>query len=199
MESIRDLLLNEMRDLYDAEKQLVKALPKVVKASTNSELKDAFAKHLEQTRGHVERLEQAFELMGEKAKGKSCAAMRGLLEEADQAAQEDMPEPMTDSGIICAAQKVEHYEISGYGTLSSWAKKLGLDEVAELLDKTLMEEKQADEKLTKIAGGILSQAASAERGNEQPGEMSSEEVDGGTHKKGSAQAGNGYQSRRRAV
>ena len=198
MESIRELLLNEMRDLYDAEKQLVKALPKVVKAASSEDLKEAFANHLEQTRGHVERLEKAFELMGEKAKGKSCAAMRGLLEEADQAAQNDMMESVTDSGIICAAQKVEHYEIAGYGTLSAWAKKLGLDDVAGLLEETLSEEKEADEKLTEIAGGILSEAASMDRSAAQPGGMETKDADGGTHKKASAQAGNGHPARRRA-
>jgi len=168
MESIRELLVDEMRDLYDAEKQLVKALPKVVKASTNSELSEAVAAHLEQTRGHVQRLEQAFELLGEKARSKSCVAMHGLIEEAQEVMQEDMPEPLVDSALICAAQKVEHYEIAGYGTVSAWAEALGLSDVAELLKETLEEEKAADEKLTGIAGEILMEAeALSEEGSEE--------------------------------
>jgi len=134
MESVRELLLDEMKDLYDAEKQLVKALPKVVKASSNADLRQAFESHLEETRGHVTRLERAFEMMGEKAKSKPCAAMKGLVEEAGEATEGEMDESLTDSAIICAAQKVEHYEIAGYGTLAAWAKSLGLDDVAGLLE-----------------------------------------------------------------
>jgi ferritin-like metal-binding protein YciE len=166
MDSIRELLVDEMRDLYDAERQLVKALPKVIKASSDAVLSDAFAKHLEETRGHVERLERAFELLGEKAKSKPCAAMQGLIEEAGQATEEDRAEPLTDSAIICAAQKVEHYEIAGYGTVSAWAKALGLDEVARLLDETLEEEKAANDTLTEVATEILSMAAAAEPNND---------------------------------
>lgn len=166
MESMRELLIDEMRDLYDAEKQLVKALPKVVKASSNSELSGAVAQHLEETRGQVERLERAFELLGEKPKSKPCAAMHGLIEEAREAFEEDMAEPLVDSAIICAAQKVEHYEIAGYGTVSAWAKALGLDEVAELLKETLEEEKAADQKLTEIAGEIVSDAESLNTGDD---------------------------------
>jgi ferritin-like metal-binding protein YciE len=170
MESIRELLLDEMKDLYDAEKQLVKALPKVAKASSNPQLSDAFQKHLNQTQGHVERLERAFELMGEKAKSKPCAAMQGLIEEADEAAQEEGEESLTDSAIICAAQKVEHYEIAGYGTVAAWARGLGLDEVADLLQETLDEEKAADEKLTDVATDILAMAASQEGNGEEEAE-----------------------------
>ncbi len=162
MDSIRELLVDEMRDLYDAERQLVKALPKVIKASSDAVLSDAFSKHLEETRGHMERLERAFELLGEKAKSTPCAAMQGLIEEAGQATEEDRAKPLTDSAIICAAQKVEHYEIAGYGTVSAWAKALGLDEVARLLDETLEEEKAANDTLTEVATGILSMAAGAE-------------------------------------
>jgi ferritin-like metal-binding protein YciE len=162
MQSIRELLIDEMKDLYDAEKQLVKALPKVVKASSNAELSAAFENHLEQTRGHVHRLERAFELMGEKPKSKPCAAMHGLIEEAGEEMKQERPESLTDSAIICAAQKVEHYEIAGYGTVSAWARALGLDEVAALLDETLEEEKAANDKLTDVASEILEAAASAE-------------------------------------
>src|SRR5229473_7417062 len=130
-----------MKDLYDAEKQLVKALPKMAKAASNEELKEAFESHLEETKGHVERLEQAFQLLEQKAKSKPCEAMKGLISEGQQTMQEDFSEPLLDSAIICAAQKVEHYEIAGYGTLKSWADTLGLDDVAGLLDETLEEEK----------------------------------------------------------
>ncbi len=162
MESIRELLVDEMKDLYDAEKQLVKALPKMVKASSNQELSEAFENHLEETRGHVQRLEQAFELMGEKPKSKPCAAMKGLIEEAGEQLKEGLEGPLLDSAIICAAQKVEHYEISGYGTLSAWAKSIGLDEVAELLDQTLAEEKAADDKLTDVGETVLTEAEASE-------------------------------------
>jgi ferritin-like metal-binding protein YciE len=161
MESIRELLIEEMRDLYDAEKQLVKALPKMAKASTDEDLKQCFEKHLEETKGQVSRLEQAFELLGEKAKSKPCAAMKGLIEEAQETMQEVDEGPLLDSAMICAAQKVEHYEIAGYGTLSAWAKALDLDEVGELLEETLEEEKAADEALTEANETILVEAASA--------------------------------------
>jgi ferritin-like metal-binding protein YciE len=155
MESIRELLIEEMADLYDAEKQLLKALPKMAKASSNEQLREAFESHLEQTRGHVERLEQAFQLMDQKAKGKPCVAMKGLIEEGKETMEEDLEDGLLDSALICAAQKVEHYEIAGYGTLSAWARSLDLDEVAGLLEETLAEEKEADEKLTQVAGDVL--------------------------------------------
>ncbi len=159
MESIRELLVEEMADLYDAEKQLVKALPKMAKAASNDQLREAFESHLEQTRGHVARLEKAFQLLDEKAKGKPCAAMKGLIEEGKETIEEDFSDGLMDSAIICAAQKVEHYEISGYGTLSAWARALGLDDVAGLLEETLAEEKEADEKLTQVAGDVLAETS----------------------------------------
>src|SRR5579862_8014085 len=137
MESIRELLVEEMRDLYDAEKQLVKALPKMAKTASNEELREAFESHLEQTRGHVQRLEQAFEALDEKPRSKACAAMKGLIEEGKETMGEDLEDALMDSAIIGAAQKVEHYEIAGYGTVKTWARSLGLDEVAELLEATL--------------------------------------------------------------
>ncbi len=170
MESIRELLMEEMRDLYDAEKQLVKALPKLAKTATNDELREAFENHLEQTRGHVERLEQAFELLDGKARSKSCAAMKGLIEEGKETMQEDLSGALMDSAIICAAQKVEHYEIAGYGTVSAWARSLGLDQVAELLEATLSEEKEADEKLTRVGGEVLIEAEASAGEAEQEGD-----------------------------
>jgi ferritin-like metal-binding protein YciE len=191
MNSIRELLVDQMKDLYDAEKQLVKALPKMVKASSNPGLSEAFKNHLEETRGHVQRLEQAFELLGEKAKGKPCVAMKGLIEEAGEALDDGMDGALLDSAIVCAAQKVEHYEISGYGTLSAWAKSLGLDEVAGLLDATLAEEKAADEKLTGVGGDVLSEAESAQAAADNEEESAAKK---GIAHKAAAESG----SRRRA-
>jgi len=154
-ETIRDLLIEEMQDLYDAEKQLVKALPKMVKAASSEELSEAFAGHLEQTKGHVQRLEQAFQMLDQKPKGKVCAGMKGLISEAQERIQGNDDGALADSAMICAAQKVEHYEIAGYGTLKAWAEELGLSDIAALLDETLREEKEADEKLSTIAGRVM--------------------------------------------
>ena len=170
-----------MKDLYDAEKQLVKALPKMAKAAGSDELRTAFENHLEETKGHVQRLEQAFELLEEKAKSKPCEAMKGLIAEGQEAMEEDFSEPLLDSAIICAAQKVEHYEIAGYGTVTAWARVLGLEDVAELLEQTLEEEKAADEKLTEVNGDIIAEAGAAVSGDED------EEAEGETVGAGSAQ------------
>ena len=183
MDSIQDLLIDQMKDLDEAEKQLGKALPKMSKAASNQSLKQAFEEHLEKTRGHVERLEQAFQTLGEKAKSKPCDAMKGLIEEADETAGEDFSENLLDSAIICAAQKVEHYEIAGYGTLSAWARSNGQDELAGLFDETLGEEKEADEKLTQIASEILSEVESIGASEE---EQEAEHVRGGGGRKGAA-------------
>jgi ferritin-like metal-binding protein YciE len=196
MESVRELLLDEMKDLYDAEKQLVKALPKVVKASSNADLRQAFENHLEETRGHVQRLERAFEMMGEKVKSKPCAAMKGLVEETGEA-HEKSEGPLTDSAIICAAQKVEHYEIAGYGTLAAWAKSLGLEDVAGLLEETLAEEKAADKKLSEVADGILAEQVSAE-GSSLQDEEDEEATMESPRKKAASKGGNGQSSRHRA-
>ena len=160
-ETIRDLLVDEMQDLYDAEKQLVKALPKMVKAATSDDLSEAFESHLQQTRGHVERLERAFQMLDQKPKGKTCAAMKGLIGEAQERIEATDEGSLADSAMICAAQKVEHYEIAGYGTLKAWAEELGLDDVAALLQETLDEEKDADQKLSEIAGKVMAEAEMA--------------------------------------
>jgi ferritin-like metal-binding protein YciE len=198
MESLRDVLIEELKDLYDAEKQLVKALPKMVKAASNEELKEAFESHLEETKGHVERLEQAFQLLEQKAKSKPCEAMKGLISEGQQTMQEDFSEPLLDSAIICAAQKVEHYEIAGYGTVCAWARSMSLEDVADLLDQTLAEEKAADEKLTEVAGDVMSEAQAAEFAEEVEGET----VDAGSAPRkgaGNRGAASESKSRRRAV
>lgn len=147
MSQLRETFLEELKDIYDAEKQLVKALPKVAKAAEHEELKHAIEAHLEETEGHVERLEKVFEILGEKASAKKCKAMKGLLEEGEEL----ISEKAGDAALISAAQKVEHYEIAAYGSLASWAKSLGEQEAADLLEETLGEEKEADDKLTSIA------------------------------------------------
>jgi len=193
MESLRDVLIEEMKDLYDAEKQLVKALPKMAKAAGNDELRTAFESHLEETKGHVQRLEQAFELMDEKAKSKPCEAMKGLIAEGSETMQEDFSEPLLDSAIICAAQKVEHYEIAGYGTVTAWARVLGLEDVAELLEQTLEEEKAADEKLTEVNGDIIAEAGAA-ASSEEEGETVGA---GSAQRKGSSNKSSDSKSKRR--
>ena len=151
MESLKELYVDELKDLYSAEKQLVKALPKMAKNATNPELQEAFTKHLEETEGHVERLEQIFEMLGERAGGKKCKGMEGLIEEAKELLEEDAAEEVLDAGLISKAQHVEHYEIAGYGTVRTYAQQLGLDDQAELLQQTLDEESSANELLTQIA------------------------------------------------
>ena len=147
MSALRETFLEELSDLYDAEKQLLKALPKMHKAAENEELKEAFESHLEETERHVERLEQVFALFNEPAKAKKCKAMQGLIAEGQELIDEDEG----DAALICAAQKVEHYEIASYGSLLAWARLLGEDPAAGLLEETLDEEKAADEKLSGIA------------------------------------------------
>src|SRR3954463_6826127 len=145
MESLKELYVDELKDLYSAEKQLVKALPKMAKNATNPELQQAFTQHLEETEGHVERLEQIFEMLGERAGGKKCKGMEGLIEEAKELLEEDASEEVLDAGMISKAQHVEHYEIAGYGTVRTYARQLGFDDQAELLQETLDEEGKTDE------------------------------------------------------
>src|SRR5436190_6601351 len=159
MSALRETFLSELSDIYDAEKQLTKALPKMAKAAEHEELKEAFEAHLEETQRHIERLEDVFEMFGQPAKGKKCKAMKGLVEEG----QEIISEDEGDAAIICAAQKVEHYEIATYGSLCAWAKLLGENEAADLLTETLDEEKAADEKLNTLAESTIN----AEEGEEE--------------------------------
>ena len=162
MSTLRETFVEELQDIYDAEKQLLKALPKMAKAASHEELKEAFETHLEETENHVNRLEQVFESIDEKAKGKKCKAMQGLVEEG----QERISEEEGDAALICAAQKVEHYEIATYGSLCSWAKLLGETEAADILGETLEEEKAADEKLTGIAESVIN-VEEKEQGEEE--------------------------------
>jgi ferritin-like metal-binding protein YciE len=157
--SLEDLFHEELRDIYDAERQLVKALPKMAKAASSDELRQAFEEHLDQTRGHVERLERVFELCGKKARGKTCEAMEGLIEEGANMIDADGEDMVRDAGLIAAAQRVEHYEMAVYGCLHTWARQLNNHEAADLLEQTLNEEKETDQRLTQIAEGMVNQAA----------------------------------------
>src|ERR1700734_2228880 len=149
--TINELFLDEIRDLYDAERQLTKALPKMAKASSSDDLRTALQDHLKQTEGHVQRLEEIFESLGEKGTGKKCAAMAGLGKEGDELVSEVDEGAVRDAGLIAAAQKVEHYEISGYGSARTHAQLLGHTEAVRLLGQTLQEERETDEKLTQLA------------------------------------------------
>jgi ferritin-like metal-binding protein YciE len=151
MESLQDLLIEEMRDLYSAENQLTKALPKMAKKASNPELKRAFETHLRETQVHLERLQKIFEKLGKKPTGKKCAAMEGLIEEGKDMMAEDMEEDTMDAALISAAQKVEHYEIASYGTVRTWAQLLGDSETARALQQTLDEEGKTDKLLTQLA------------------------------------------------
>ena len=160
--TLHDAFLDELKDAYDAEKQLTKALPKLAKAATSGQLRAAFESHLEETREHVARIEQAFELLDEKAKGKHCDGIAGIIEEGSSVMAEDFDAATMDACLVASGQRAEHYEMAAYGTLVAWARALGHAEVATLLEQTLNEEKAADAKLTKLAeGGINQEAASA--------------------------------------
>jgi ferritin-like metal-binding protein YciE len=159
--NLRDALVDEIRDIYNAEKQIVKALPKMVKGATSEELRDAFESHLEETQNQVTRLERVFELLDEKPRGKHCAGMAGILEEGSETLEEDAEDSVMDAKLIAGAQRVEHYEITAYGTAIAWAEALGLTEVAGVLGESLAEEKAADEKLSAIAESGINDAATA--------------------------------------
>jgi ferritin-like metal-binding protein YciE len=159
VKSVNDLELEELRDIYHAEKQLVKALPKMAKKAKSDKLRQAFEHHLDQTRGHVDRLEQVFEKLDTRPRAKRCEAMEGLIEEAEELMEEVNTPEVLDAALIAAAQKVEHYEIASYGTLHALAEELGQNEVANLLEQTLNEEKEADEKLNQIALSDVNKAA----------------------------------------
>jgi ferritin-like metal-binding protein YciE len=161
LQSLRDLYIDELKDLYSAEKQLVKALPKMAKNATNPDLKKAFTDHLEQTEEHVSRLEQIFESLEASPRGKKCVGMEGLIEEAKEMLEEDAEEDVLDAGLISKAQHVEHYEMAGYGTVRRFAQILGETEHVELLEQTLNEEKEADQLLTQLADGSINVEAAA--------------------------------------
>ena len=159
LNTLQKLYTDELRDLYNAESQLLKALPKMAKAASSEELKEAFEQHLEQTKGHVKRLEQVFEELDEKPKGKTCRAMKWLIEEGSEMLEEDGETSVRDAGIIVAAQKVEHYEIAGYGSVRTFAHLLGQNKAAELLQATLDEESETNEVLNRLAESVINPEA----------------------------------------
>lgn len=163
MTSLEELLTDELKDLYSAETQLTKALPKMAKAAQTDELRMAFEEHLEQTRGHVQRLEQVCDKLEIKPRGKKCLGMEGLIEEGKEIMSEEADPVVMDAGLIAAAQKVEHYEMAGYGTVVAHAKQLGYTEVADILHRTFDEEKAADTKLTHIAENMVNVEAASMR------------------------------------
>lgn len=154
-----DLFLDTLKDIYYAERQILKALPKMAKAATSPELKAGFEQHLHETEGQVERLQQAFDILGKPARGKTCDAILGILEEGKEIMDEYKGAPALDAGLVAAAQAVEHYEIARYGTLVTWAKQLGHNDIAQLLAETLKEEEATDKKLSQVAVTSVNQKA----------------------------------------
>jgi ferritin-like metal-binding protein YciE len=157
-DSLRELYVDELRDLYNAETQLVKALPKMAKASSNAELRQGFEEHLRQTSEHVSRLEQIFDMLGEKPTGKKCLGMEGLVKEGAETMQEGYEDAVMDAAIIGAAQRVEHYEIAGYGTVRAFAELMGESEHVSLIEQTLRQEKETDNRLSQLAQEINARA-----------------------------------------
>jgi ferritin-like metal-binding protein YciE len=166
--TLHEAFVEELRDIYDGEKQLIKALPKMAKAANSPELRAAIEAHLEETRQQVERLDQVFAAVDQKPRGKHCEGLAGIIEEGQAMMQEDFDEATADAALIASAQRVEHYEMATYGTLVAWARAMGHDEAADLLQETLDEEKATDEKLNSLAeGGINEQAAEGAQGEEE--------------------------------
>ena len=163
VENLEQLFINELKDIYSAEKQITKALPKMAKAAQSQQLRSAFEEHLEQTKGHVERLDQIFEKLGKTSRGKTCHGMQGLIEEGQEVMEEAAKGDVRDAALISAAQRVEHYEIAAYGTVRTYANLLGRKDAAKLLEQTLEEEKETDERLNELAEqinpGAMEQAA----------------------------------------
>jgi ferritin-like metal-binding protein YciE len=185
--NLHEALVDEIRDIYNAEKQIVKALPRMVKGASSDELREALESHFEETENQVTRLERVFELLDEKPRGKHCAGMAGILEEGSETLQEDAEGALMDAMIIAGAQRVEHYEITAYGTAIAWAEALELTDVAELLGESLAEETAADEKLSALAESGINEAATA---GESEDEMEEDEDAAGSRPaKGGDQAG----------
>ena len=161
VDTIEKLFIDELKDLYSAENQITKALPKLAKAASSNELRSAFESHLEETKQQIERLEQIFQMLEKSPQGKTCSGMKGVLTEGSELLEETAEGPVRDAALISAAQRVEHYEMAGYGTVRTYAQLLGQDKIVTLLDKTLQEEKSADSKLTKIANNVNGEALRA--------------------------------------
>jgi len=163
MENLEDLMKEDLKDLLHAENQIAKALPKMIKTASNGQLQQAFKMHLEETKGHIERVEQVMEIMGMPVKTKPCKAMQGIIEEGKEVMSEDAEDDVMDAALIGAAQKVEHYEIASYGTLCTYAELLGLQDAKKLLGQNLEEEKRTDQKLTELAESVINlEAADAD-------------------------------------
>jgi len=168
LNSLQDLYVEKIKDLYSAENQIIKALPKMIKGANTPQLQQAFQQHLQVTQSHAQRLEKIAQSMNKKPTGKKCAGMEGLLEEGSELLQENAEPDVLDAGLIAAAQSVEHYEIAGYGAARTWAEMLGEDEAASLLEQTLKEEKEADETLTQIAESSVNMLAEQGDGAQKP-------------------------------
>jgi len=175
--TLKSLLIDELRDIYHAERQLVRALPKLAKAATSPDLREALESHLAETEQQVSRVEQAFELLNESAKTKTCAGMMGIVEEGSELIKESDKGAALDAGIIAGAQRAEHYEMAAYGSLMAWARALGHDDVAELLSESLEEEKAADKKLTELAEAGLNDAAASASESDDEEEVGDEDED----------------------
>jgi ferritin-like metal-binding protein YciE len=173
--TLHDAFIDELRDVYHAERQITKALPKMIKATSSDELRQAFENHLEETKAQISRLEEVFQSLDEPVKAKKCDGMAGIIEEGKSAMEEDFDDNTMDAALIASAQRVEHYEMAAYGTLVAWAEAMGHTEAAELLQTTLDEEKAADEKLTELADGGINREAAAGAGGEQDEEDDEEE------------------------
>jgi len=187
--TLRDAFIDELRDAYDAEKQLTKALPKMAKAASSPKLRTAFEQHLEETRGQIERLEQIFESLDEKVRGKHCEGIAGIIEEGKGVMEEDFDDATMDACLIAGGQRAEHYEMAAYGTLIAWAKAMGHMDAVDLLQQTLDEEKTADEKLSALAeGGINQSAADAADSEMEPAEEEEPEAVGAGAKRSSPKA-----------
>jgi ferritin-like metal-binding protein YciE len=194
-ENLHELFVDELKDIYDAEKQLTKALPKMAKAADSEELRTAFEEHLEITRMQVNRLEEVFKSLGMAARGKTCAGMKGLIEEGQEKMQELEQGATLDAALIASAQKVEHYEIASYGTLATFAEIMGHQEAKDLLGQTLDEEKEADEKLTQVAGQINFEAEAKEGEEEEEGSMASSGARASSSRGGSSGGGSSSRGR----
>jgi len=198
--SLRDALVEELKDLYNAEKQLTKALPKLARRATSDELRDAFESHLEETEGQITRLERVFELLDEKPRGKHCAGIAGIIEEGGDVMQEEAEDSVMDAMLIASGQRAEHYEIGAYGSVIAWAEALELTEVAQLLNETLAEEKAADEKLSAIAESGINEAATAGESEEDEEDVmrsTSDSESATTARSASARGANGKSARQR--
>jgi len=182
-----ELFVDELKDIYSAEKQAVKAYPRLTKAVQSEDLKQAMQEHLEQTKGQIERLDRIFEILEKRSSGKTCEGMKGLIEEAQTQLEEIEKGPVLDCAIIGALQRVEHYEIAAYGTVATLAEAMGQDEVKELLGETLEEEKETDERLTQVAQSVNSEALS-EGGEEEEGENESSSNGRGSNSRGSSRS-----------